>query len=218
MPVGDGVWIVRHKESHVEYVLDFIVERKKVDDLCSSIKDNRYRDQKLRLQRCGLRKLIYLVEGDLSALDAAESIKTACFTTEILEGFDVQRTSGFADTIRRYGFLSLSIKQYYSAQFSTQNARSQGICPIFNEFVRRCQDLEKITVSDVFSLQLMQVPLVTEEIALAVVDLYPTVLSLARAYSLLEGNFQAQEELLKNQSKTISSGASKNIFKLVWGS
>ncbi|KAL0923106.1 hypothetical protein M5K25_007151 [Dendrobium thyrsiflorum] len=218
LPVGDGIWIVRHKKSLTEYVLDFIVERKKVDDLYSSIKDNRYRDQKLRLQRCGLRKLIYLVEGDLSTLEAAESIKTACFTTEILEGFDVQRTNGFADTVRRYGFLSLSIKQYYSAQFSTQNAGSQGACPIFNEFVKRCQDLEKITVSDVFSLQLMQVPLVTEDIALAVIDLYPTVLALARAYSLLEGDIRAQEEMLKNQNKTISSGASKNIFKLIWGS
>lgn len=30
-------------------MLDFIVERKRVDDLRSSIRDNRYRDQKLRL-------------------------------------------------------------------------------------------------------------------------------------------------------------------------
>ena len=29
------------------------------------------------LQRCGLRKLIYLVEGDPNLLEAAESIKTA---------------------------------------------------------------------------------------------------------------------------------------------
>jgi len=54
LPVGDGIWIVRHKQSSKEYVLDFIVERKKVDDLCSSIRDNRYRDQKLRLQVCVL--------------------------------------------------------------------------------------------------------------------------------------------------------------------
>lgn len=50
LPVGDGIWIVRHRQLNKEYVLDFIVERKKVDDLCSSIRDNRYRDQKLRLQ------------------------------------------------------------------------------------------------------------------------------------------------------------------------
>ena len=49
LPVGDGVWIARHKHLASEYVLDFIVERKNVDDLCCSIRDNRYRDQKLRL-------------------------------------------------------------------------------------------------------------------------------------------------------------------------
>ncbi|XP_031284862.1 crossover junction endonuclease MUS81 isoform X2 [Pistacia vera] len=77
LPVGDGIWIARHKQFDTEYVLDFIVERKKVDDLCSSIRDNRYRDQKLRLLRCGLNKLIYLVEGDPNFSEASESIKTA---------------------------------------------------------------------------------------------------------------------------------------------
>lgn len=47
--MGDGIWIARHKYLRNEYVLDFIVERKKVDDLRHSIRDNRYRDQKMRL-------------------------------------------------------------------------------------------------------------------------------------------------------------------------
>ncbi|XP_077241654.1 crossover junction endonuclease MUS81-like isoform X2 [Tasmannia lanceolata] len=79
LPVGDGIWIARHKHLDSEYVLDFVVERKQIDDLCDSIKDNRYRDQKLRLLRCGLQKLIYLVEGDPNACEGAESIKTADF-------------------------------------------------------------------------------------------------------------------------------------------
>lgn len=49
LPVGDAIWIACQKYLHCEYVLDFIVERKKVDDLRSSIRDNRYKDQKLRL-------------------------------------------------------------------------------------------------------------------------------------------------------------------------
>ncbi|KAG4164412.1 hypothetical protein ERO13_A13G013200v2 [Gossypium hirsutum] len=49
LPIGDGIWIARHKHLSSEYVLDFIVERKKVADLRSSIRDNRYKDQKLRL-------------------------------------------------------------------------------------------------------------------------------------------------------------------------
>lgn len=50
LPVGDVLWVARHKELGMEYVLDFIVERKNVDDLLGSIKDNRYKDQKLRLK------------------------------------------------------------------------------------------------------------------------------------------------------------------------
>ena len=48
--MGDGIWIARHRKDHTEYVLDFIVERKNVDDLVGSIRDNRYKDQKLRMQ------------------------------------------------------------------------------------------------------------------------------------------------------------------------
>jgi ERCC4-type nuclease len=50
LPVGDGIWIARHKIHLTEHILDFIVERKNVADLGSSITDNRYKDQKLRLQ------------------------------------------------------------------------------------------------------------------------------------------------------------------------
>lgn len=51
-----------------EYVLDYIMERKHVDDLHQSIKDRRYDKQKYNMQRCGLRHLVYLVEGDPDAL------------------------------------------------------------------------------------------------------------------------------------------------------
>ncbi|CAD6342598.1 unnamed protein product [Miscanthus lutarioriparius] len=218
-PVGDGIWIARHKKFLTEYVLDFIVERKNVADLGSSIRDNRYKDQKTRLQECGLKKLIYLVEGDPNtSKGSAASIKTACFTTEIFEGFDVIRTSGYADTMRTYGYLTLSIIDYYSTNFHSL-AKSACICPspTYDEFERQCRCLQKKTVSQIFALQLMQVPQVTEKVALTVIEFYPTLFSLARAYSMLEGDIHAQEEMLKNKSKMINAGASRNIFKLVWG-
>ncbi|KAJ6326015.1 hypothetical protein OIU78_013164 [Salix suchowensis] len=163
----------------------------KVDDLRSSIRDNRYRDQKLRLLRCGLKKLIYLVEGDPNSSEAAESIKTACFTTEILEGFDVQRTNSLRDTLKKYAHITLSITQYYRLQLPEDQSKST---------------------------RLMQVPQVTEETAVAVLNMYPTILSLARAYSLLDGDVSAQEDMLRKQSSNaVSAVASRNIFQLVWG-
>ncbi|XP_024517243.1 crossover junction endonuclease MUS81 isoform X2 [Selaginella moellendorffii] len=77
LPVGDATWVAYNKLTRQEFVLDFIVERKAVDDLWSSIKDTRYKTQKLRLLRCGITRLIYLIEGDPNLIDGAESIKTA---------------------------------------------------------------------------------------------------------------------------------------------
>uniref|UniRef100_A0A7C9AK18 Crossover junction endonuclease MUS81 n=1 Tax=Opuntia streptacantha TaxID=393608 RepID=A0A7C9AK18_OPUST len=218
LPVGDGIWVARHSHKCIEYVLDFIVERKNVDDLRCSIRDNRYKDQKLRLLRTGLQKIIYMVEGDPNVCEAAESIKTACFTTEILEGFDVQRTSSLADTLKRYGYLTLAIADYYKSSCEG-GCRSTNSCPEYRDFIRKCEDLDKMTVSDVFASQLMQVPQVTEEVAIAVLECYPTLYSLACAYSILDGDTRAQEELLMKRSKNvINAAASRNIFRLVWQS
>lgn len=60
--------IAFRKYPGVEYVMDYILERKRVDDLHQSIKDRRYDKQKYNMQRCGLRHLIYLVEGDPDTL------------------------------------------------------------------------------------------------------------------------------------------------------
>ncbi|GJN16754.1 hypothetical protein PR202_gb03775 [Eleusine coracana subsp. coracana] len=96
----------------------------------------------------------------------------------------LKRTSGYAESERRYGCLTCSIIEYYEANFS-KIANTSRICPTYDEFVGRCNDLAKKTVSQIFSLQLMQVPQVTEEAALGVIELYPTLLSLAQAYSKL---------------------------------
>lgn len=52
LSIGDMCWIARSKdEKHVgedkECVLDYVVERKRLDDLCSSIRDGRYDEQKV---------------------------------------------------------------------------------------------------------------------------------------------------------------------------
>lgn len=80
----------------------------------------------------------------------------SCFTTEIHDGFDVQRTTGFADTQRRYVDLTHSIIAYCDASFSTVGKTSH-VCPTYDDFKRKCYDLKKKTVSDIFALQLMQV-------------------------------------------------------------
>jgi crossover junction endonuclease MUS81 len=58
------LWIAKHKtEKSKEYVLPYIIERKRLDDLSSSIKDGRFHEQKFRLKQCGVENVIYLIEN-----------------------------------------------------------------------------------------------------------------------------------------------------------
>lgn len=71
--LGDFVWVAREKTQkdfrHLEQrrglmlVLDHVLERKRMDDLASSIMDGRYVDQKYRFKKASfIRNPIYLVE------------------------------------------------------------------------------------------------------------------------------------------------------------
>ncbi len=87
--VGDFVWVARGVGgAGVELVLPHVVERKRADDLISSIRDQRYKEQKWRLSRCGVPNAIYVIEefarcrlekygGSMQAKDTA-LITTAC--------------------------------------------------------------------------------------------------------------------------------------------
>lgn len=41
-------------------ILDYVVERKKADDLISSMHDGRYKEQKFRLKNSGFKTIYYL--------------------------------------------------------------------------------------------------------------------------------------------------------------
>lgn len=48
--IGDFVWIARSKSANglgTDLVLNYAVERKRMDDFCSSIIDGRYKEQKV---------------------------------------------------------------------------------------------------------------------------------------------------------------------------
>jgi hypothetical protein len=79
------------------------------------------------------------------------------FTTEILEGFDVQRTRDTNETVQKYGELTHAITNRYSLEFGKPNTPPNAVCPTFVEFVEHCKDLDMERVSDVFGVQLMQV-------------------------------------------------------------
>jgi len=94
--VGDYAWIARERSNFGlkprELVLKPIVERKRLDDLKSSVFDGRYKEQKIRLSSCGVNSVVYLIEeydkhkskwnGASFNLDTVESILMSTATSQ----------------------------------------------------------------------------------------------------------------------------------------
>lgn len=65
--LGDMLWIARRRDGlggeEDECVLDYVVERKRLDDLCTSIKDGRYNEQCVGVETVKLRSMLMVSFG-----------------------------------------------------------------------------------------------------------------------------------------------------------
>ncbi|KAF6104963.1 MUS81 structure-specific endonuclease subunit [Phyllostomus discolor] len=203
--VGDFVWVAQETRPSDparpgELVLDHVVERKRLDDLCSSIIDGRFREQKFRLKRCGLGRLVYLVEehGSAHNLSLPEStLLQAVTNTQVIDGFFVKRTADIKESAAYLALLTRGLERLY--QGHTLRSRPWGtpaqpepgagpspnpLCSLltFSDFNAGAMKNKAQSVREVFARQLMQVRGVSGEKAAALVDRYSTPASLLAAY------------------------------------
>lgn len=203
--VGDFVWVAqetrpRDPSRPGELVLDHVVERKRLDDLCSSIIDGRFREQKFRLKRCGLGRRVYLVEehGSVHNLSLPEStLLQAVTNTQVIDGFFVKRTADIKESAAYLALLTRGLERLYqghtlrSRPWGTSGDPESGsgpspnpLCSLltFNDFNAGAIKNKAQSVKEVFARQLMQVRGVSGEKAAALVDRYNTPASLLAAY------------------------------------
>ncbi|CAI5942980.1 unnamed protein product [Closterium sp. NIES-65] len=197
------------------FCLEWVAERKRVDDLWQSIKSKRFKDQKLRIKHCGLRRPIYVVEGNLDASNGAESLRTASVQTLVHDGFDVHHTTCIAHTRRHYAHLTRAItdicNRLSTAPHHTSSSQMphspalhapsssptpRDCCVTFDQFLDDCRSSQALSVGDVFGHMLLQVRGLTVDMATAILRRYPSLPVLHAAYTFLEGNREAQERLL----------------------
>ena len=84
-----------------EIVLDCVAERKTSNDLASSIKDGRYKDQKYRILQSHLRNKVYIIEG-ISMVDNPKctAVRTAVADTSVAHDMRILRTRNIDHTIQ----------------------------------------------------------------------------------------------------------------------
>ncbi|KAM6158129.1 crossover junction endonuclease MUS81 [Rhynchocyon petersi] len=203
--IGDFVWVAQETSPKDparprELVLDHIVERKRLDDLCSSIIDGRFREQKFRLKRCGLGRRVYLVEdhGSIQNLSLPEStLLQAVTNTQVIDGFFVKRTADIKETAAYLALLTRGLQRLYQGHtLRSRPWRNPGhpepgaepspspLCSLltFSDFNAGAIKNKAQSIREVFARQLMQVRGVSGEKAAALVDRYSTPASLLAAY------------------------------------
>ncbi|XP_032660180.1 structure-specific endonuclease subunit MUS81 isoform X2 [Chelonoidis abingdonii] len=219
--VGDFVWVARERvqprpgQLHLpparELALDYVVERKRMADLCGSIIDGRFREQKFRLHRCGLCHPIYLLEesGSTQHLSLPEStLQQAATSTQVVDGFFVKRTRDLRESAAYLTIMTRHLNSLYGNKtlVSCTKEESQGRCPLqpnsdsctlmtFQEFNEGAVKNKAQTVREVFARQLMQISGVSGEKAAAILERYSTPASLLAAYSACP-DLESRDKLL----------------------
>ncbi|XP_004520819.1 crossover junction endonuclease MUS81 [Ceratitis capitata] len=204
LTIGDFLWIARDQEGN-ELVLPFIVERKRFDDLASSIRDGRFHEQKHRLRQCGLQNVIYLVEdyGDNEHLGLPmESLQQAIVNTQIHSGFTIAHTQNNFRSMKHLQGVTKTLIRCFKEKVLLSTAKENlrpyhssadmvGLLKfrtLYEDSARGAQ----LTVREIFVQQLLQLHSLSLEKALAIVEVYPTPRLLLDAFERCTTEKEAQ--------------------------
>lgn len=126
LELGDFFWVAKCKDSGLlvrygeegdEVALDWIVERKRLDDLIGSIKDGRFHEQKFRLRKTGVKNVVYVIEeysmSSERVLQFQEAIESSIASMQVVEGYFVKKTLKLDDTIRYLARMTVMLKSIY---------------------------------------------------------------------------------------------------------
>ncbi|XP_015609411.1 crossover junction endonuclease MUS81 [Cephus cinctus] len=187
LKVGDFTWIARCRKTNNELILPYIVERKRIDDLSSSIRDGRFHEQKFRLKQSGIENLIYMVESHGNNKHTVIPLTTllqAAVNSMVQEGFTVKYTNSHRDSMLYLATLTRILTQTYEKKHLicckkenvvTNNIMSRTIALMdFNLFNKSASKTKNFKVKEMLIRQLLQLKGLSVEKALAIVEKYPT--------------------------------------------
>ncbi|TPX64868.1 hypothetical protein CcCBS67573_g08294 [Chytriomyces confervae] len=238
LELGDVMFIARPKTNGQyhgddEIVLEYIIERKTMDDLVSSIKDGRFKEQKFRLSECGAPNVIYVIE-EVSTESAEyfgmDAVHTAITQTQFENGFFVKKTSSAEDTLNCLVSLTNALKTVYQ---NKSIALKNGNAPVahpkpntvysltFQEFSRQNTKTKNFCLGDVWIRQLMTVPGMSLEKAVFFSRTFKTGAGLFKSLASCSSDTE-REKVIQGAGgesrKAIGNALAKKILNLFWRS
>ncbi|KAI9261458.1 hypothetical protein BDA99DRAFT_511408 [Phascolomyces articulosus] len=220
LELGDMIWVAQKKGSKSqrdELFLDYIVERKRMDDLAASIKDGRFDEQKYRLRNAGAQKVFYIIEeyNKEEAMNfGVQAIQTAMSSTQTVDGFFLKRTPTISDTIDYLVTLTKLIEQIYDNvtlyripdhlinrnDYVEQKKRYGDHHLItYTMYSGLNSKTDTLTLKDLYLRMLMTIRGVSAEKAQSLIKIYPTPIQLLQAYDFKSD--QEGKDLAKEMTK-----------------
>ncbi|KAL2043865.1 hypothetical protein N7G274_003385 [Stereocaulon virgatum] len=257
LSLGDFFWVAklhdptllsRHgEESSDELALDWIVERKRLDDLVGSITDGRFQEQKFRLRKSGVKNVVYLIEDfSLSAEKSTkfhEAIQSAIASTQVVNGYFVKRTQKLDETIRYLARMTRLLKAMYEKKTlyliptsalspttylpllthlrSHPDHKEKTYTITYPSFASLASKNDTMTLRDVFLKMLMCTRGISGDKALAIQKVWKTPRELVEAFAACESQKEREMLVEKKLVGIVGRGRVKGVLGAkvagVWG-
>lgn len=172
LPLGD---IIICKDN-VEMIM---IERKTLNDLASSIKDGRYAEQSFRLNNSELHnhKIFYLLEGDIHRYApnvynnvSKESLISAMTTISYTKGFSIYRSSDVHESALWIFQTADKLSRVKEPFFYTDTQNEKSYVDVSKRTKKN-----NVTVDNIGSIMLVQIPEVSVASAQAIMSRYKTI-------------------------------------------
>jgi crossover junction endonuclease MUS81 len=178
----DKITIIKQQleigDIHIEFNdLIYVYERKTMNDLLSSVKDSRYKEQKSRLLS-NYKNVNYIIEGtDIIASNNSHNqnlLTSIYFNSSYRDNIKVFFTKNVNDTITFLLLLSTKIidKPHNFIQNETLIKTEPEYIDICKIKSKKSENIDKETC---YLLQLSQIPNISKQIAKNIKDIYPSM-------------------------------------------
>ena len=204
-------------------VENIIIERKTLQDLASSIRDGRYKEQSFRLNDCNIHNhnIVYLVEGNIqgykpysnkggnTAVDKY-ALMSSMVSITYFKGFSLYKSNSVDESAEwiiqtAYKLGKEGGKSFYSLEQKEDSTN-------YSSVVKRTKK-NNITPVNIGEIMLGQIPNVSSVVAIAVMERFKTIKELIHALSKDKTALNGVATVNKNgQSRKISKTSIENIY------
>lgn len=201
-----GDFIIKKNDSIL-----FVIERKSVKDLCASIIDNRFQEQRSRLIESikDPKKIIYIIEDKKESYQgiSKNTINSAILNLIFKHKYTVIFTDSKQDTMDNIKLLYTKIKE-------SKLELTETIQPI--KIIKKS---EKIN-NNIFINMLCIIPSVSSIIAIKIHEKYNTLSDIILAYTLIENEGDKKimlSNIIINDKRKVGKAVSEKIYNALMG-